>query len=537
MSAKQADTRRRWGSLRARIGLLLVAAALPAAALDIASALKLYDSTVTLHNRNLMENAASVAQRVEDEISEAGKLARLLAALPGTSSGPGCDPALPIVVSNFPSVTAAALIRPDGSIACATGIDQDGERELLTEAAGEWEVMAFDGPRGGLSVDIDGHPGWRFAVVYPLASPIEAAMDAIPDGTRVGVVDERWRLIARAPESIPLPSLAGGELAPANLLGETATFEDEQANRFRVTVAPIEHSSLFAFAYRSEPELFAEESAVFFSSIAAPLLMILFAVSAAWVGIDRLVVRWIVYLRRITDAYGAGRTGVRSKRLDDAPPEFAALGTAFDRMAAAVGERTRAAEEQARERGLLLRELHHRIKNNFQLIASLISLQKREVEPEVAAALSTHERRVGAIAAAYRVSYAEGEIGAVGISPLLHELREIIARHEDRPWARIDLDLAPDLPAIALDRAVPAALLITKLADARIGSSGEEAVITIAARTLDGNISIEISGGTGSVDRSRLSLRLRTAVASQLGATVIEPEDGGPTSIIFPIEG
>jgi two-component sensor histidine kinase len=518
--------------------MLLIVAALPAAALSIASAIRLYSSAVALNNTNLVENAESVARRVEDEISEASKLARLLAELPGARADEGwCDPELRLVVENFVSVSAAALVEPDGTLSCSAGVDEDNLRFLLASAGGD-DQLAIAGPVGALSVAIPGRPGWRLALAQPLASPIETAVDSFATGGRAGVIDENWDSVANLsspPEWLPDTARRPDPSLP---LRTAVTIEGESGETYRVALAPIRRSTLYAFAYRRDAELLKEETAAFVGAVTAPLLTIAFAVVAAWFGIDRLAIRWVVYLRRITDAYGGGRTSVRAKRLENAPIELAALGDAFDRMADAVGERTKAAEHQAEARGQLLRELHHRIKNNFQLIASLLSLQKREAAPEAAAALSAHERRVAAIAAAYRVSYAEGEVGPVQLAQLLRALPEIIVPHGERPWARIDLRLEGILPALSLDRAVPAALLITKLADDRIANApGERAVVTISARACGDMVTIEIEGGSTRMDGDDggLASRLRHAFVMQLGATIGDAEDRTRTTISIPV--
>lgn len=517
--------------------MLLVAAALPAAALSIGSAIKLHEATVELNNKNLVNSAQSVARRVEDEISETLKLAQLLAALPGARSEAGwCDRELLIIVDNFSTIASAALVDPSGTIACAANADVVDRRLLLAAAKGEESRLTVGDSIGAVSVEIPGRPGWRLALAQPLSSPIEAAIDAIGESTYVGVVDVHWRPVYGKLRFAEWIASQSPPPDPGEFLGKPTTFTDTDGVSQRLAMARIARSDLLAYAHRSDPELIHQESAVIIGAAAAPLLTIAFAVIAAWIGIDRLALRWIDHLRRVTEAYGAGRASVRATRLARAPTELAVLGDAFDRMADAVGERTEAAQHQAQARGQLLRELHHRIKNNFQLITSLVSLQKRESPPEVARALSVHERRVGAIAAAYRVSYADGAVGPVGITPLLNELTEVIARHGERPWAQIDLRVNGDLPEIDLDHAVPAALLITKLADARVaGMPDGRASVAISAHANDGRIVIEIEGGARPTDGEGLSSRLRDAVATQIDAKITESDHPSRTTITFPV--
>lgn len=80
--------------------------------------------------------------------------------------------------------------------------------------------------------------------------------------------------------------------------------------------------------------------------------------------------------------------------------------------------------EQALERNqFLLREVHHRVKNNLQVIASLLSIQARRAEsPEIALAYAAIQRRVDALALAHRHHYAEEEASGIRLDSLLREL-------------------------------------------------------------------------------------------------------------------
>src|SRR5690606_30377270 len=120
---------------------------------------------------------------------------------------------------------------------------------------------------------------------------------------------------------------------------------------------------------------------------------------------DRLVNRWIRRMRRTAALYGAGRLSARVGAIEQAPVELQSLARAFDDMAFSVEQRSRDLERAVAEREHFLRELHHRIKNNFQMIASLLSLQRRELRPPIEPAIREAHDRVQALAAAYRVSY------------------------------------------------------------------------------------------------------------------------------------
>jgi hypothetical protein len=74
------------------------------------------------------------------------------------------------------------------------------------------------------------------------------------------------------------------------------------------------------------------------------------------------------------------------------------------------------------ERDDFLRELHHRVKNNFQIIASLMNLQKRMLPPERRGDLRLLEEHVQSMAVAYRIVSGGNELIQVPIDDLVTEV-------------------------------------------------------------------------------------------------------------------
>ncbi|WP_163778234.1 sensor histidine kinase, partial [Proteus mirabilis] len=82
---------------------------------------------------------------------------------------------------------------------------------------------------------------------------------------------------------------------------------------------------------------------------------------------------------------------------------------------------------------LLVRELHHRVKNSLQIVQSYLSLAKRNYSAEASRALSEAEWRVQVLAIAYRFSLAHGEMHAVRVDVFLEEVLAAISRLLPRP--------------------------------------------------------------------------------------------------------
>src|SRR5205814_748247 len=70
--------------------------------------------------------------------------------------------------------------------------------------------------------------------------------------------------------------------------------------------------------------------------------------------------------------------------LQGAPAEFQMLGSALSGMADSVQDRDRRLREALAQKSILLREIHHRVKNNLQIVMSLLNLQAKQLQDSAA---------------------------------------------------------------------------------------------------------------------------------------------------------
>src|SRR5690606_28664700 len=78
-----------------------------------------------------------------------------------------------------------------------------------------------------------------------------------------------------------------------------------------------------------------------------------------------------------------------------------------------VGRHTLELERSIREKEVLLREVHHRVKNNLQMIASMMRLTARKAPPDAQPVLADVARRVTAIGQAYNHLYRAGQVSTL----------------------------------------------------------------------------------------------------------------------------
>jgi len=116
------------------------------------------------------------------------------------------------------------------------------------------------------------------------------------------------------------------------------------------------------------------------------------------------------------------------------------------------------------EKDVLLREIHHRVKNNLQVISSLLSLQARSMkEPLVRRALEDSRGRVQSMALIHEQLYNSGNLAQVDFAGYLRELSTGLFRSFAADPAQIDLRMELADVTIAIDKAVPCGLIVNEL--------------------------------------------------------------------------
>lgn len=125
-----------------------------------------------------------------------------------------------------------------------------------------------------------------------------------------------------------------------------------------------------------------------------------------------------------------------------------------------VRQRTKELEESNKLKENLLREIHHRVKNNLQITSSLINLQKRKLtDKETIRALESSQGRISAIALIHEKIYQDVSAKAVDLKGYLVDL---INSHKNiLPSVKYEID-CPEI-SIDLDTAVPIALITSEL--------------------------------------------------------------------------
>ena len=270
--------------------------------------------------------------------------------------------------------------------------------------------------------------------------------------------------------------------------------------------------------------------------------MWLSALLIGWLIANELLVKPLRGLAAAVDRQRRGDTSARLGAIDWMSVEMQSLAAAFDRMAdaslahdAAIGA---ALDEQRR----LTREVHHRVKNNLQIVASLLSIQARDTtDAAVGRAYSAVQARVGALALVHRWMYDDESARGVDLRALTTDLcaslEQAIAASEG---------VAPKLTcevarfAVAQDTAVPIAFLITELVTlAAQATAPAPAAVKITASATDGTATLKIQCpifcDDAMADPKSAAVRVITGLARQMRAPLKHDPHGCTYTIEFAV--
>jgi two-component sensor histidine kinase len=203
-----------------------------------------------------------------------------------------------------------------------------------------------------------------------------------------------------------------------------------------------------------------------------------------------------------------------------------------------------------REKEVLLREIHHRVKNNMQIVQSLVTLQSRNVQdPIVLAGLRDCQNRIRAMALIHEKLSGSSDTGRVDFTEYLQDLTKTLLKSYGRPEQKIRLTAECPPVSLTIDQAVPCGLIIFELVSngykyafpdkTSVGS------ITVSLRKIGNDMELSVQDdGVGlphgfDVQKTQtLGLRLVCNLVQQLkGDIQVETRHGGTqVKIVFPLQ-
>ena len=550
----------RWESLstiRVRLTAALAAALLPVLLLGVLqSAIGFNRERVALHD-SLGFAAERSAATARARMEAADILLQTLA--PG-AIGFQCAQRLAEVTQRIPGY--ANLIRFDSRarVACAAGdVPPDDTRAqrpwFQSLSAGQPLVVTRD-PGGAYAREPavltavraqapDGRFDGAFAAVITLASLEPSVSDPIlPAHSEVALADGTGRFITET-DPRGFAGLPPDWQARIRSQGSYVWYaRDARGERRVYSVAPVAGEAVYVVLSARSPGLISWAWLNPLSGILFPLLTFALALVAVSLVAERVVIRWIAYLQRIAALYARGRLTVRPVQAEQMPPEIRELAETLEDMADAIVGRDASLRDSLAQKDALMREIHHRVKNNLQVISSLLNMQQRSLsDPAAQAAMSDTRQRITALALIYRALYQGPDLKRVDLRPFLEELTAQLVAGEMLHGPAVRTELKVDALVIDPDRLAPLALFaveaITNAQKHAFVDRGGVLKVTFTVRGEEAELEIS-DDGTAAEDAlvsSGVGRTLMTAFARQLrgSAELLRNAEGGVTArLVFP---
>jgi PAS domain S-box-containing protein len=229
-------------------------------------------------------------------------------------------------------------------------------------------------------------------------------------------------------------------------------------------------------------------------------------------------------------------------------PQF---GPVWIAVHADITETKRLEQDRARryeERATLLKEIHHRVKNNLQVIASLFYLQRERTSEEPLRKLLDESRnRIQAIALVHEKLYRAEHLAWIDFGDYLRSLASTVSGAIGVPASQVRIDVHAENVTLDIDRAIPCALIVNELVSNALKHAfpgrrcGEVRIDATRAepRAMDLDVSDDGVGFPADLDftaTTTLGMQLVVSLAKQLRGTVqLEREGGTRFHLRFPV--
>ena len=476
-----------WGrnaGLRPRLVLIVGVAMLAPGVLAVLQAVSGYRSSMGYLQQNLAQAAQLAANEEVNMISASREILTSLAAHPDirTPQGLACRRALQRAIGGLDQYSGAAVVDAQGEFNCASS----PTKAVVNVSDHPWfrDVMSGDAFVVSDLVLTRWLDEWGMVTAVPLvdengvisgAVALFVGLDwmtrryqraASSDDTALALLDSKGKMITANTEHAPVASgLPPDNVINQHLQNQTQTFNARgRDGTWRLyAISPLLDGRIFVILGTPLLVAIGPLALQFAWGVFAPILMWGLAIAVVWFGIEHLVVRWITYLDRITSAYAAGRHSVRPERAVAAPAEIRNLGETFTRMADLISARETELQDSLAQKEVLVREIHHRVKNNLQLVMSLLNLHARRIkDPRAEAAFAEARSRINALATLHRRLYESENLQEVELRWFLEDLCAELRRGGLAGSREVELTVqAPD-EVIGPDIAVPLGLLVTE---------------------------------------------------------------------------
>lgn len=554
---KRALVQPKFQGIRFRLGMALAIALIPILILRAAQAGSAFRAQDQERRRDLRLAVDQTASNARTRLERTTMLLHLLWPDARTTA---CEPRLGNLIQQVEGLAGLARLDAGGTPVCILRGQRaaatpwpspvrdtvwfrrlrDGETTVLARAP---NAAGDEGP--GLIVAIrltrpDGNFDGAAIALLPLSSFEPNVNDpAMPTGTEVVLTDAGGGVLTTGQAGTlaiaPGPPVTGWVDQVRRDGSRVFAARDAEGQRRIYAGTALAGREVYALLSAPTPGLLSWTRLNQVGALLVPLLAFICAFVCVTLVAERVVVRWLVYLERIASIYTRGRFSVRPVQAANAPLEIRVLARTLDEMAASITIRDAALTTSLVEKDALMREIHHRVKNNLQVISSLLSMQQRALTDTAAkAAVGDTRKRISALALIYRTLYQSADLRYAEARIFLTELTgQLVAGEAGRGYL-VTSSVDADPLVVDPDKLAPLALwLVEAITNAQthaFADRGGDLQVRFRVRGETSVLEVQDDGpGVSATFRAGVGRTLMGAFAKQLRgeAEILAAPHGG----------
>jgi two-component sensor histidine kinase len=370
----------------------------------------------------------------------------------------------------------------------------------------------------------------RFVLVAALQAEVvqDAILQVHESGLLTVVVDEHERILARSRGLNQFLGQRANDQLRSAVSGRTAGLFSAETLDARNVFTSFRRSAMTGWIHvaatdRQQFDALTDRST--WTMIATGALSLTLAIGLA------IILFYNVVQRRVSDErYAASR----------------ALSELDARLLVTTQAALAEQRKSASEREVLLREIYHRVKNNLQIIQSLLRLGSRGLKPEQREPFESAIRRIGAMARVHSLLYKSPDLASIDFRDYLEDVVRETAEAFGADLRGIETELDADSMRVPLDTAVPLAFITVEIltnAFKHAFPSPRRGTVRVSARqqadkgvltVSDDGVGLPATAAGGS--RRPLGLTLVNRLVDQIGGTLESPQAGQSTyRVTFPL--
>lgn len=475
MSKLKAEENRKTGDLRRRFGVILAIALLPILLLSIWQSYHDYQRDTKLRETALDVSAEEAISDIVDLLKTAKSILSLSADLVRPET---CKSDLTRITREFTDTYNMAVHWGDGQDVCSardlkSQLSIDATLATITpQTPFKFHVVEFPpdtvGPKRLLVIGYGNYDqdkklqnvlfsGYDISTLRDLRN-----REILPRDVRVSIFSRDGEI------------LVGDQVGSKNMRESWAELLDNedritmmlphaQDKTRQIVLLPTRETEVFLALSTPKPSLISWNRVNPLASILLPILGWIFAYIAIWLALENLILARIRAIRGDVLKFSNSNKIPSANKSKDRSDAISDLRKSFRKMARRIVDREEDLNQSLSEKDEILREVHHRVKNNLQIIISLLNMGKRQVkDPFYTQALDDTRNRITAISQVHKTLHESDAMMSVDLVPFMTELTARLGRALDFESRNIQIVSHVDAGAIDADTATPISLFMVE---------------------------------------------------------------------------